>query len=533
MPANTKIQMRRGSASSWTSTNPTLTAGEIGFESDTGLFKIGDGTTAWTSLTYAAVKSLTAGSGISISSDAGNHTISLSDPTIQVSDITDFVDGVNDRVADLLTGGSGIQLTYTDNNNNTSKLQVAVTGVSLSGHTHTLSAITDVTASATEVNYLSGVVPGTGVANRAVVLDGNRNITDIGNITTTGNLTVGNDLIVNGNTVTVNSTTVTIEDPVFTLGGNTPPDTDDGKDRGIEFRYHDGTSAKLGFFGYDDSSGKFTFIPDATNTSEVFSGTKGELDANVDWVNILNKPDPVISGILTGDITGTGTVTLNDLGNGTLSIDATIAPNSVALGTDTTGNYVASIANGTYITGGGAGSEGAALTLDVNASTTGVSNVVARDSSGNFSAGTITATFSGNGASITGINADNISTGTLNSARLPSVSQTNTTTGPSGTFVSNVSVDVYGRITGVNRTSHTLATTGVKGIASFDNGDFSVTDGVVSVKTSGISNNQLEYNSITIGQTVMDLGGSYNAISGVSAANPVVLTYFAIDGGTP
>lgn len=49
----TKIQVRRDAAADWTSTNPTLAAGEIGFESDTNKFKIGDGATAWTSLNYA------------------------------------------------------------------------------------------------------------------------------------------------------------------------------------------------------------------------------------------------------------------------------------------------------------------------------------------------------------------------------------------------------------------------------------------------------------------------------------------------
>ena len=550
MPVNTKIQLRRGTASTWTSTNPTLSLGEVGYETDTGLFKVGDGTTAWNSIDYAALpfngvddkpyfgsgvyQSLAAGSGVSLAYNAGITTVSLADPTIQVSDVTDFVDGVNDRVADLITGGSGLQVTYTDNGDDTSSLNIAVTGLSLSGHTHTLSAITDVTASATEVNYLDGSVPGTGVAGKAVVLDSNRHITGIGNITTTGTLIVGNDLIVNGNTVTVNSTTVTIDDPIFTLGGDTAPVSDDGKDRGIDFRWHNGSTAKLGFFGFDDSTGKFTFIPDATNTGEIFSGTKGEVDANVDLANILNKPDPVVTGILTGDVTGTGTVTLNDLGNGTLSISATIAPDSVALGTDTTGNYVASIANGNYLTGGGAGSEGAALTLGVDATSANTaSKVVARDSSGNFSAGTITATFSGNGASITGINADNISTGTLNAARLPSVSQTNTATGPTASFVSSVSVDTYGRVTGVNTTTHTLATTSVKGIASFDTNDFTVAAGAVSIKASGIGNSQLENDSVTIGQTELVLGSTYSAISGISAVNPVVLTYFAIDGGTP
>jgi hypothetical protein len=52
MPVQTQLQQRRGTAASWTSTNPTLAAGEIGFESDTNKFKIGTGSTAWASLSY-------------------------------------------------------------------------------------------------------------------------------------------------------------------------------------------------------------------------------------------------------------------------------------------------------------------------------------------------------------------------------------------------------------------------------------------------------------------------------------------------
>ncbi len=52
MPAATVIQMRRGTAATWTSANPTLHAGEAGFETDTGKLKVGDGTTAWTGLPY-------------------------------------------------------------------------------------------------------------------------------------------------------------------------------------------------------------------------------------------------------------------------------------------------------------------------------------------------------------------------------------------------------------------------------------------------------------------------------------------------
>jgi len=48
----TRMQQRRGTAAQWTSANPVLAAGEIGFETDTNKFKVGNGSTAWTSLTY-------------------------------------------------------------------------------------------------------------------------------------------------------------------------------------------------------------------------------------------------------------------------------------------------------------------------------------------------------------------------------------------------------------------------------------------------------------------------------------------------
>jgi hypothetical protein len=47
-----RMQQRRGTATQWTNANPVLSVGEIGFETDTFKFKVGDGTTAWTSLVY-------------------------------------------------------------------------------------------------------------------------------------------------------------------------------------------------------------------------------------------------------------------------------------------------------------------------------------------------------------------------------------------------------------------------------------------------------------------------------------------------
>ena len=102
-----------------------------------------------------------------------------------------------------------------------------------------------------------------------------------GNVTFSQDVIVTGDLTVNGTTTTVNSTTVTIDDPVFTLGGDSAPGSDDNKDRGIEFRYHDGSAARVGFFGFDDSAGAFTFLTAATNSSEVFSGTIGNVTAGI------------------------------------------------------------------------------------------------------------------------------------------------------------------------------------------------------------------------------------------------------------
>jgi hypothetical protein len=50
----TRMQQRRGTAQQWSAANPTLAAGEIGFETDNNRFKIGDGATAWSALDYFA-----------------------------------------------------------------------------------------------------------------------------------------------------------------------------------------------------------------------------------------------------------------------------------------------------------------------------------------------------------------------------------------------------------------------------------------------------------------------------------------------
>tara|TARA_Y100000591_G_scaffold331320_1_gene364846 strand:+ start:1 stop:5052 length:5052 start_codon:yes stop_codon:yes gene_type:complete len=98
------------------------------------------------------------------------------------------------------------------------------------------------------------------------------------NLEVDGNVIVNQNLTVHGTTTTVNSTVVTLDDPIITLGGDTAPGSNDGKDRGVEFRYYDG-SAKLGFFGWDENASRYAFYHNATNTGEVFSGNRSGVDA--------------------------------------------------------------------------------------------------------------------------------------------------------------------------------------------------------------------------------------------------------------
>jgi hypothetical protein len=145
MSVQTLIQVRRGSASTWTAVNPILSSGEWGYETDTGRYKIGDGITVWTSLDYAAVTpdSFSAGSGISVTTGVLGSTLSISVTGIPSTLVTDFGSAVNslitsaaidiETIQDIIgnsgvVGGFGAQTTYNDTAGLTT---VAVTGMAL------------------------------------------------------------------------------------------------------------------------------------------------------------------------------------------------------------------------------------------------------------------------------------------------------------------------------------------------------------------------------------------------------------------
>jgi len=99
-----------------------------------------------------------------------------------------------------------------------------------------------------------------------------------------GDVVISGNLQVDGTTTTVNSATMTVDDPILVLGGDTDAGSDDNKDRGVLYKWYGGTSAatRKGFFGMDDSLvdsngyGTFVYIPHASISAEVTSGTVGD-----------------------------------------------------------------------------------------------------------------------------------------------------------------------------------------------------------------------------------------------------------------
>jgi hypothetical protein len=173
-----------------------------------------------------------------------------------------------------------------------------------------------------------------------------------------------------------------------------------------------GAVSGTGLSGSSSSEGgTFTVTSNATalNTASTIVARDGSGNFAAGTVTAaLSGNSTTATALATGRTIGmTGDVVWTSAsfdGSGNVTGTATIQANSVALGTDTTGNYVQSVANGSYLTGGGAASEGAALTLGVDAASINTaSKVVARDASGNFAAGTITAALTGNASTATAL----------------------------------------------------------------------------------------------------------------------------------
>lgn len=246
-----RIQVRRGTSSEWTSANPVLAAGEMGVETNTNLFKFGNGSSTWTALSYANNSDVAIGE---ISQDAINTA---------------------------LTMGSGLTKTYNDGANT---ITIAVDSAVVATVAYVDSAVSGIN------NSLSGYLEtgDRGTANGVASLDGNIKVPEAQlkltglttNITTSGNLeaenlTLAGNLFVNGTTVTLDTATFSTEDPMIQLAKN---NVGNAVDLGFVAAHNDGTANHTGFVR-DASADKWKLFKGVTDTpGATINFAQGSLD---------------------------------------------------------------------------------------------------------------------------------------------------------------------------------------------------------------------------------------------------------------
>jgi hypothetical protein len=156
-----------------------------------------------------------------------------------------------------------------------------------------------------------------------------------------GNLIVTGDLTVSGNTTYVNTETIQLSDNIITLNANFTGATAT-ENAGIEVERGDETNVVL---QWNETNNYWEIASGGTTGRIITTGDEGAgngFDADLldgqegsyylDFTNATNKPDPQIDVNLTGKVTGSGTTTLTDLGNGTINITAELANTAVTAG---------------------------------------------------------------------------------------------------------------------------------------------------------------------------------------------------------
>jgi Major tropism determinant N-terminal domain len=207
MAVVTQIQVRRGTAAQWTSANPTLAAGEMGFETDTNKFKIGTGSTAWSGLTYFSAL----GSPVSL---ANGGTAATSAPAAMAS-LMGYTSTATASGTTTLTNTSSYYQQFTGTLNQT--ITLPVTSTLTTGWTfHIVNNSTGtLTVNSSGANLVYTVPTQTTVmvtciaTSTTTAADWEAGLTDFSNYTGTG-----------GTVVTSVSPTITT--PVITQGSSTP-----------------------------------------------------------------------------------------------------------------------------------------------------------------------------------------------------------------------------------------------------------------------------------------------------------------------
>lgn len=186
-----------------------------------------------------------------------------------------------------------------------------------------------------------------GNTSNSIMADTNGNIT-ITSLNGAGKLILNSDVQINGTTENVYSTVTHIVDPIISIGGITSgPLINNNKDRGIEFYWSpDGIVQKTGFFGFQNSTERFVFMPSGTNTDEVYSGSVGNVQFANGYFNNLDVACGTISNVST--LSGCGasglTVLTNTMNVSTASVNLNtntqinFGNTNVSISSDTSGN---------------------------------------------------------------------------------------------------------------------------------------------------------------------------------------------------
>ena len=360
-------------------------------------------------------------------------------------------------------------------------------------------------------------------------------------VTITGDAVISGTLTVNGTTTTVNSSTVQVDDPIFEVGDPSIA-SDDNLDRGIKFNWHDGSAAKKGFFGYDDSASEFVFIADATESSNTFTGTKSNLrtgDINA---------QAVTGASFTGASGATITAFLDEDNMATNSATAGVTQQSVKAYVDTeiagiSSSFTLSAdsgSNDTFTTGG---------TLNFAGTSNEIETTVSNDAItiGLVNAPTVSGTMTAGNFTTAGIITDGVaslSDGAITGATTGAFSglvtagsfNDGTATYDAGTITNGVAATFSGAVTGGSLTDGTAtlssgSLTGAVGVTASGTVQFgSLSDGTITV-TAFVDEDNMASDSATLVPTQQSVKAYVDTqIATVNTGNTLAFTDDATTG---
>jgi len=323
----TRMQQRRGTAAQWISTNsgagPVLNAGEMGWESDTNKFKIGDGVNNWTSLDYFSDINSTVnpafGSSITFEGATANDfetTLAITDPTA-------------DRTITFPDATGTVALTSDITVTASSTTTLSNKSISLGSNTVT-STLAQLNTAISDADVAT--LAGTETLTNKTLTSPTLTTPNIG-VASGTSLTLTGDLTVQGTTTTIDSTTIAVKN-AFVFEGATNDSyettltvTDPTADRTLTL---------------PDATGTLALTSDVTthgNLTEAHGAT-GAVVGTTNTQTLTNKSISLGSNTVTSTLAQLNTA-VSDADVASLAGSETLTNKTVALGSNTVSGTIA------------------------------------------------------------------------------------------------------------------------------------------------------------------------------------------------